>query len=178
MASIALAGKMCFRTGRTSRRSPTERATESRPPGASVPLRADGCLRFGHSGLLARESSPSPAFPGSHPVALFRLRLLAHSCATAPASHRIPLVPVEILRALGGETHPALVGGRGHRKIETISGEREVEVVGGEARPNAAREILLALQADARLEQPREIFLLAALHQCFAVGSACVGLSK
>src|SRR5690348_2587985 len=47
MASIALAGEMCFRTGRTSRRSPTERAAESRPPGASVPLRADGCLRFG-----------------------------------------------------------------------------------------------------------------------------------
>src|SRR5690349_24626689 len=47
MASIALAGVMCLRTGRTSRRSPTERAAESRPPGASVPLRADGCLRFG-----------------------------------------------------------------------------------------------------------------------------------
>src|SRR5437588_11551959 len=64
MASIALAGKMCFGTGRTSRRSPTVRAAESRPPGASVPLRADGCLRFGHSGLLACGSSPSPAFPG------------------------------------------------------------------------------------------------------------------
>src|SRR6266699_4327981 len=135
MASIALAGKMCFRTGRTSRRSPTERATESRPPVASVPLRADGCLRFGHSGLLARESSPLPAFPGSHPVALFRLRLLAHSCATAPASHRIPLVPVEILRALGDETYRALVLCRRHRKIETIGSERQVEVGLGEAWP-------------------------------------------
>src|SRR5258706_12549199 len=135
MASIALAGKMCFRTGRTSRRSPTERATESRPPGASVPLRADGCLRFGHSGLLARESSPSPAFPGSHPVALFRLRLLAHSCATAPASHRIPLVPVEILRALGGQTYPAVGAGRRHRKTERISCARDGAGVVGEASP-------------------------------------------
>ena len=110
-----------------------------------MPLRADGCLRFGHSGLLARGSSPSPAFPGSHPVALFRLRLLAHSCATAPASHRIPLVPVEILRALGGETHPALVGGRRHREIEAIGGEGEIEVVLREARPVTARESLIAL---------------------------------
>src|SRR5258708_17716984 len=160
MASIALAGKMCFRTGRTSRRSPTERAAESRPPGASVPLRADGCLRLRHSGLLARESSPSPAFPGSHPVALFRLRLLAHSCATAPASHRIPLVPVEILRALGDETYPALVAARPHRTLEPIRPARDARVTGGEARPVTARELLIALRVDERLEQPRYIFVV------------------
>jgi hypothetical protein len=111
-----------------------------------VPLRADG--------------SPCRAFrsPGSRIAAFVRLpevletsvawsgrRLLAHSCATAPASHRIPLVPVEILRALGGKTHPALVGGRRHREIEAIGCEREVKVAPGEARPVTARELLIAL---------------------------------
>jgi hypothetical protein len=66
-----------------------------------VPLRADG---FRHQGvqvswLADRRPSPpsrgrftSVAFPGR--------RLPAHSCATAPVSHRIPLVPWSLILAL------------------------------------------------------------------------------
>src|SRR5438094_9346134 len=70
-------------------------AAESRPPGASVPLRADGWCRCGRSGLLARGSPPSIRLPEvlATSVARWGRRLLAHSCATAPVSHRIPLVP-------------------------------------------------------------------------------------
>src|SRR5947209_17093782 len=131
--------------------------------GVQVSWLADRCLRH--------------AFPGPHPVAPFRLRLLAHSCATAPASHRIPLVPVKILRALDAETYRAHVLRRRHRKIETIGREREVKVGLGEAWPVTARELLIALRVDECPEQVRDICALAP-HDSFDVASARVVLGK
>src|SRR5467141_4894198 len=74
----------------SSRRSAfPERAAESRPPGASVPLRADGspfrAFRSPGSRIAAPIRLPEVLFTS---VACLGRRLLAHSCATAPASHR------------------------------------------------------------------------------------------
>lgn len=58
-----------------------------------MPLRADG-LPLRRSGLLACGSPPPSAFPRlATSVAFVGRGLPAHSCATAPVSHRIPLVP-------------------------------------------------------------------------------------
>ena len=66
-----------------------------------MPLRADG-LPLGRSGLLACGSPPPSAFPRPvASVAFVGWRLPAHSCATAPVSHRIPLVPCSNLSGSG-----------------------------------------------------------------------------
>ena len=82
-----------------------------------MPLRADG-FACGRSGLLARGSPPQPAFPRSlTSVTFFGRRLPAHSCATAPVSHRIPLVPAGSLIHL-----PTTRGGRPAREAGSPGG--------------------------------------------------------
>jgi len=57
-----------------------------------VPLRADGFASRAFRSPGSRIAA-SARLPGSFdPVASFWRRLPAHSCATAPDSHRIPLV--------------------------------------------------------------------------------------
>ena len=78
-----------------------------------MPLRADGSPS-GRSGLLACGSPSMPAFPRwIASVALVGRGLPAHSCATAPVLHRIPLVPARILsladRARGNDGASAAV---------------------------------------------------------------------
>src|SRR5712692_3701199 len=102
-ASVALAQMRRLRTWfppggqppRTRRRKPTAR---------KLPCRcARTGRRCGRSGLLACGSPPQPAFPRRFTsVAFVGLGLPAHSCATAPVSHRIPLVPAESLTLVKG----------------------------------------------------------------------------
>src|SRR5690348_3192844 len=102
-ASVALAHMRRLRTSippggqpsRTRRRKPTAR---------KLPYRcARTGRRCGRSGLLACGSPPQPAFPRPLASVVFDGQgLPAHSCATAPVSHRIPLVPIEILARAGG----------------------------------------------------------------------------
>src|SRR5712692_4116279 len=97
-ASVALAHMRRLRTwfppggqpSRTRRRKPTAR---------KLPCRcARTGRRCGRSGLLACGSPPQPAFPRLlASVAFVGLGLPANSFATAPVSHRIPLVPAESL---------------------------------------------------------------------------------
>src|SRR5216683_3322958 len=101
-ASVALAQMRRLRTWfppggqppRTRRRKPTAR---------KLPCRcARTGRRCGRSGLLACGSPPQPAFPRRFTSVAFVGRgLPAHSCATAPVSHRIPLVPAGILARVG-----------------------------------------------------------------------------
>ena len=92
-----------------------------------MPLRADGLpgRAFRSPGLrIVAPTQPSRVLTQWR---LSRWRLLAHSCATAPASDRIPLVPEQIL-ALLVEAHVAVCARCAHCEIETIRGERELQV--------------------------------------------------
>jgi hypothetical protein len=58
-----------------------------------VPLRADGSPRWAFRSPGLRIAAPARLPEAFTPVAFVGRRLPAHSCATAPVSHRIPLVP-------------------------------------------------------------------------------------
>jgi hypothetical protein len=58
-----------------------------------VPLRADGSPRWAFRSPGLRIAAPARLPEVFTPVAFVGRRLPAHSCATAPVSHRIPLVP-------------------------------------------------------------------------------------
>src|ERR1700693_5457125 len=112
--------------GLSSRRSAfPERAAESCPPGASVPLRADGCA-LRRSGLLARGSPPQPAFPNR----LTQWRRLAEgprsqlrdSSGFAPDSLGALIGILAVYVRLIGPSQPEVTGlsGDGHREAETV----------------------------------------------------------
>ena len=58
-----------------------------------MPLRADGSPRWAFRSPGLRIAAPVRLPEAFTPVAFVGRRLPAHSCATAPVSHRIPLVP-------------------------------------------------------------------------------------
>src|SRR6266849_4336933 len=75
-------------------RSHPERAAESRPRRSFRAVARGRVADVGRSGLLAYGSPPPAHLPEAFTSVAFVGRgLPAHSCATAPASHRIPLVP-------------------------------------------------------------------------------------
>src|SRR5712691_9726198 len=113
-ASVALAQMRRLRTWFPPGGQPP-RTRRCKPTARKLPCRcARTGRRCGRSGLLACGSPPQPAFPRRFTsVAFVGLGLPAHSCATAPVSHRIPFVPAESLihlRATRGLSHFGLNG--------------------------------------------------------------------
>jgi hypothetical protein len=102
-ASIALAHMRRLRTSIPPGGQPS-RTRRGKPTARKLPYRcARTGRRYGRSGLLACGSPPRPAFPRLFTSVVFVGQgLPAHSCATAPVSHRIPLVPIGILARSGG----------------------------------------------------------------------------
>ena len=62
-----------------------------------MPLRADGSPWWAFRSPGSRIAAPARLPEAFTSVAFVGRRLPAHSCATAPVSHRIPLVPSGIL---------------------------------------------------------------------------------
>src|SRR5216684_27926 len=103
-ASVALAQMRRLRTWVSSRRSTTPNAPlKADRQEASVPLRADGSPVWAFRSPGLRIAAPARLPEAFSSVAFVGRGLPAHSCATAPVSHRIPLVPAGILALLQGE---------------------------------------------------------------------------
>src|SRR5713226_7400456 len=102
-ASVALAQMRRLRTWVSSRRSTTPNAPlKADRQEASVPLRADGSPVWAFRSPGLRIAAPARLPEAFTSVAFVGRGLPAHSCATAPVSHRIPLVPAGILALLQG----------------------------------------------------------------------------
>ena len=79
-----------------------------------MPLRADGSPLWAFRSPGLRIAAPARLPEAFTSVAFVGRRLPAHSCATAPVSHRIPLVPCRNLSCLALLRRPRRVAGKSH----------------------------------------------------------------